>query len=119
MDIFDIDGDGFDEYVFVDQGKLYLYDHNRTELFSRDLGSERLAGPITFSFTSEDKKIGVVDPEKNLIWLLDKNGEIMNGFPLKGASMFSIGRLSDKKSWHLIVGGPDKFLYNYLIGSGS
>ncbi len=119
MDIFDIDGDGFDEFVFIDQGKLYLYDHNRTELFSRDLGSDRLEGPITFSFTSEDRKIGVFDAGKNQIYLLDKTGEIMDGFPLNGASMFSIGRLSDKNSWHLIVGGADRFLHNYLIGSGS
>jgi hypothetical protein len=39
----------------------------------------------------------------------------MNGFPLKGASMFSIGKLSDKSGWHLIVGGTDRFLYNYKI----
>ena len=119
MDIFDIDSDGFDEFVFVDKGKLYLYDHNRIELFSKDLGTGNLEGPITFSFTQDDKKIGIIDKEKNLVYLLDKSGEIIEGFPLKGASMFSIGRLSDKNSWHLIVGGPDKFLYNYLIGSGT
>lgn len=119
MDIFDIDGDGFDEYVFIDQGKLYLYDHNRAELFSRDLGSVRLGGPLNFSFSQENKKIGVFDTEKNLIYLFDANGNIMDGFPLKGASMFSIGRLSDRNSWNLIVGGPDRFLYNYIIGNGT
>ncbi|HLN55718.1 MAG TPA: hypothetical protein VK207_06985 [Bacteroidales bacterium] len=119
MDIFDIDGDGFDEYVFLDQGKLYLYDHNRTELFSRDMGSVRLGGPLDFSFSQENKKIGVIDTEKNLIYLFDASGNIMDGFPLKGASMFSIGRLSERNSWNLIVGGPDRFLYNYLIGNGT
>jgi hypothetical protein len=43
------------------------------------------------------------------------NGEIMSGFPLRGASMFSIGKLSDKSSWNVIVGGTDKFLYNYSL----
>ncbi|MGE5420962.1 MAG: hypothetical protein ACM3UT_12300, partial [Chloroflexota bacterium] len=119
MDIFDIDGDGFDEYVFIDRGKLYLYDHNRTELFIKDMGSLKLGGPIDFSFSQEDKKIGVFDTEKDLIYLFDATGKVMNGFPLKGASMFSIGRLSDRNSWNLIVGGPDRFLYNYIIGNGT
>jgi hypothetical protein len=39
----------------------------------------------------------------------------MNGFPLRGASMFSIGKLSEKSGWHLIVGGTDSFLYNYKL----
>lgn len=119
LDVFDIDNDGFDEFIFIDNGNLYLYDHNRTELFTRNLESEKLSGPITFSFSPEDKKIGIFDEAKNLIYLLDKDGEIVEGFPLKGASMFSIGRLSEKDAWHLIVGGPGKFLYNYKIGSGT
>jgi hypothetical protein len=115
FDVFDIDSDGFDEYIFIDSGILYLYDHNRTELFSRDLGSSRLEGPIAFNFSTTEKKIGVLDTDKNLIYLLDNKGEIMKGFPLRGASMFSIGRLSEKNSWHLIVGGPGRFLYNYKL----
>lgn len=117
MEVFDIDNDGFDEYIFIDRGKLYLYDHNRNELFTKDLESDSLSAPITFSFSAEDRKIGIFDEGKNLIYLVNKDGEIVNGFPLKGASMFSIGRLSEKDSWHLIVGGPDRFLYNYKIGS--
>jgi len=42
-------------------------------------------------------------------------GKVTEGFPLRGASMFSIGRFSDRSDWHLIVGGTDRFLYNYRI----
>jgi WD40 repeat protein len=114
FNMFDIDGDGSDEYVFVDGGKLFLYDHDRTELFTKELGS-RISGPLCFDFSATGRKIGVLDPDKNLIYLLDKNGDDMDGFPLKGSSLFSIGRLTDKNGWRLIVGGPDKFLYNYKI----
>ena len=41
----------------------------------------------------------------------------MKGFPLRGASMFSIGRLTEKNEWHLIVGGTDKFMYNYKLNT--
>ena len=115
FDIFDIDGDGFGEYIFIDKGMLYLYDHNNSEIFTREFGSHDLGGPINFIFSATERKIGVFDINKKLIYLIGKNGETMNGFPLRGASMFSIGKLSDKSGWHLIVGGTDRFLYNYKI----
>jgi hypothetical protein len=115
FDIFDVDGDGFGEYIFIDKGILYLYNHNKTELFTKEFGSDDLGGPINFIFSASDRKIGVFDFSKKLIYLIGKNGETMNGFPLRGVSMFSIGKLSDKSGWHLIVGGTDRFLYNYKI----
>jgi hypothetical protein len=117
FDFFDVDGDGFGEYIFIDKGILYLYNHNRSEIFTREFGSDELSGPINFIFSATDRKIGVFDITKNLIYLIGKNGKTMNGFPLRGASMFSIGKLSDKSGWHLIVGGTDRFLYNYKIDS--
>jgi hypothetical protein len=117
FDFFDVNGDGFGEYIFIDKGILYLYDHNKSEVFSREFDSEELGGPIDFIFSASDRKIGVFDINKNLIYLIDKNGKTMNGFPLRGASMFSIGKLSDKSVWYLIVGGTDRFLYNYKIES--
>jgi hypothetical protein len=115
FDFFDIDGDGFGEYVFIDKGILYLYNHNREEIFNRDFSTDSLGGPIDFIFSATDRKIGVIDSKKNLIYLIGKSGKTLTGFPLKGASMFSIGKLSDKSGWHLIVGGTDRFLYNYKI----
>jgi hypothetical protein len=115
FDIFDVDGDGFGEYIFIDKGILYLYSHNRSGLFSRDFSSEDLGGPINFIFSSTDRKIGVFDSNKKLIYLISKDGKTIDGFPLRGASMFSIGKLSEKSGWHVIVGGTDRFLYNYKI----
>jgi hypothetical protein len=115
FDIFDVNGDGFGEYIFIDKGVLYVYSHNRTELFSRDFGSGNLGGPINFIFAGTDRKIGVFDVNKKLIYLINREGKTIEGFPLRGASMFSIGKLSEKSGWHLIVGGTDRFLYNYKI----
>jgi hypothetical protein len=115
FDFFDVDGDGFGEYVFIDNGILYLYDRNGKEMFTKDFGSGKLGGPINFTFSSTDRKIGVFDAIGNLIYLVNSKGEIMDGFPLRGASMFSIGKLSSGDDWHLIVGGTDRFLYNYKL----
>jgi hypothetical protein len=115
FDFFDIDGNGLGEYIFIDKGILYLYNHNRSEIFARKYSEGDLGGPITFTFSASDRKIGVFDANKKQIYLISSTGETMSGFPLRGASMFSIGKLSDKSGWHLIVGGTDKFLYNYKI----
>jgi hypothetical protein len=115
FDFFDVDGDGFGEYIFIDKGILYLYDHNKSEIFSKKFSIGELGGPITFIFSNSNRKIGVFDVNKKQIYLISNKGETVNGFPLRGASMFSIGKLSDKSGWNLIVGGTDKFLYNYKI----
>ena len=118
FDFFDVDGDGFGEYIFIDSGILYLYKIDRSEIFSRDFGPDKLEGPINFIFSALDRKIGIFDDSKKLIYLIDKNGDALKGFPLRGASLFSIGKFSEASGYHLIVGGSDSFLYNYRIESG-
>lgn len=115
FDFFDVDGDGYGEYIFIDRGKLYLYDNDRSLVFEKDFGSEALEGPISFTFSPSDRKIGVFDNNKKLIYLVDRRGNIMDGFPLKGTSLFSIGKLSERGGFNLIVGGNNNFLYNYKL----
>ena len=79
FDYFDIDGDGFGEYIFIEKGKLYLYDHDRSELFTKDFTTDNLGGPINFIFSASDRKIGVFDPGRKLIYLVDKK-EAVNQF---------------------------------------
>ena len=85
------------------------------EIFKKDFGTGNLEGPGNFSFSADNRMIGVFDNNKNLIYLMNDKGEVAKGFPLRGASLFSIGKLSEKSGWHLIVGSPDRFLYNYKI----
>lgn len=117
FDIFDIDGDGAAEFIFIDKSTLYLYNDDRSGMFSKHFKSEEIGGPINFIFSSTDRKIGVFEADRKLISLIGPDGSIMEGFPLRGASMFSIGKISDDEGWHLIVGGTDSFLYNYKIGA--
>ena len=94
---------------------LYLYEHKRKEMLTRKFDSDELGGTIYLNISATDKKIGVFDIKNKLIYLIGKDGKVMNGFPKRGASMFSITRLTDKNDWHLIVGGTDRFLYNYKL----
>jgi hypothetical protein len=78
-----------------------------------------LEGPVLYIFSNTDRKIGVTDPLRKQIYLIDRKGNNVNGFPRKGASVFSIGKLSENGDYRLIVGGEDKFLYNYRIDAGN
>jgi hypothetical protein len=115
FEYFDVDGDGTGEFIFIDKGKLYLYNYNGTRMFTKEFNTSDLGGPIGFVFSGNDRGIGVVDNRNNLIYIVDKNGELFGGFPLRGASLFSIGKLSGTPGFNLIVGGTDNFLYNYRL----
>lgn len=115
FEYFDIDSDGLGEYIFIDKGTLYCFDNDRSKLFSSDLDSEEITGPFGLVFSSNDKKIGFVDIEHGLIHLIDSRGKSVSGFPLRGSTAFSIGRLSGNINFNLIAGGTDSFIYNYEI----
>jgi hypothetical protein len=115
FEYFDLDGDGTGEFIFIDKGKLYLYNYNGTRMFTKEFNTSDLGGPIGFVFSGNDRGIGVVDNRNNLIYIVDKDGELFGGFPLRGASLFSIGKLSGTPGFNLIVGGTDNFLYNYRL----
>lgn len=115
FEYFDVDGDGTGEFLFIDKGKLYLYDSKGTRLFTKDFGTSDLQGPIGFIFSGNDRGIGVIDNRNKQIYIVDRKGDVFKGFPLRGASLFSIGRLTGTPGFNLIVGGTDNFLYNYRI----
>lgn len=115
FDYFDMDGDGYGEYLFIDKGKLYLYSHDRNRMFIRDFGTEALAGPWSFIFSSTDRMTGVFNRQTRQVFLIDRNGNDAGGFPLKGFSPFSVGRLSARGGFNLITGGSDNFLFNYKL----
>jgi len=115
FDFFDIDGDGFGEYIFIDGGKLFVYDNDLTEIFVRDFGTINIKGPYNFVFSSADRKTGIFDPVKKQVFLIDRRGNDVKGFPVRGCSEFSIGKLSGCNDYYLIVGGNDNFLYNYKL----
>lgn len=110
----DINGDGKMEYIFTDQSQLEVYSRDGSLLFSRNFDGT-IGKPIIFRFSATDIKIGTTCRNKNKIYLLDNQGNICGGFPLSGASEFSISKLNNKDKFSVVTGSNDNFLYNYLI----
>lgn len=115
FDYFDFDADGTGEYIFIDKGKIYTFDNNRTRMFVESTGSDNILGPYGLVFGSNDKKIGYVDAGSGQIYILDSRGKTLKGFPLAGSTPFSVGKLTGSSSFNLITGGRDSFIYNYEL----
>jgi hypothetical protein len=69
-----------------------------------------------YHFGSKLKKIGIVDTKANRIYLLDASGKLHTGFPLQGATDFSIGKITQSaKNLSLIVGSKGGSVYCYSM----
>ena len=61
-------------------------------------------------------KIGLVSEERHELYLLNNDGSMYSGFPLRGSTPFSIGVFKSSESkFNLVVGNEDNFLYNYSV----
>ena len=112
----DMDGDGFRDYIFLDNQKLEVYKTPNNKLFEHSFGANISDPPIYFYFSENDRKLGINSEENNRIYLLNGNGEMHQGFPLRGDTPFTIGYLGgEDNNFHLIVGDKTNFLYNYNV----
>jgi len=112
----DFNHDGISDILIVDGSKLVVYTTDKKKIFEKTFSSPLTDRPIIFRFGKNDKKIGLVDQKNEKIYLVNSDGKLYNGFPLKGRSLFSIGRFKKKsKKFNLVVGSNDNFLYNYEV----
>jgi hypothetical protein len=116
FDYQDLDSDGQKEFLFLDKGRLYAYKQNKSLLFSYAFESDVLPTILTFSLNKTDKELGFVSASKNEIYLLNGNGSLYGGFPLRGSTPFSICNLSVKgASFNVLTGSNTGILLNYSV----
>lgn len=112
----DINGDGFKEYIFVDEDELEVYKQNKKELFSYEFEEDISQKPAFYIFPDNQRRIGVVSDKTNQIFLFCSNGDIYKNFPLIGKTMFSIGSINKANhKFNLIVGSDESSIYNYQV----
>ncbi|MGC9343923.1 MAG: hypothetical protein ACP5E3_14560, partial [Bacteroidales bacterium] len=112
----DLNGDSREEFIFIDSTRLEVYDRSSRLLFSEIYPESIDYPPVVYTFSSTDKKIGIVATGSERIYLVNNDGSLYKGFPLKGSSLFSISSFPGLKDrFNLIVGNKDNFLYNYSV----
>jgi len=112
----DMNRDGVPEYIFVDGDELDIVRQDGKSLFSYKVKERISDRPDIYKFSASDIKIGITDRSRNRIYLINSDGSLYDGFPLKGSTRFSIGYFKGSDSrFNLIVGSENNFLYNYSI----
>lgn len=94
FDYRDIDSDGKKEFVFLDKSQLYVYKKNKILQFLYKFDAEINPCILNFTIASSANYMGFYSTESNRLYLINGNGSLYNGFPLKGNSPFSLGRFS-------------------------
>ena len=112
----DLNGDNSPEFIFIDGKELIVADESGTVLFTQKFANTIQHQPNIYRFGPKQKKIGIVDAKAGQIYLFDIAGQPHPGFPLQGATEFSIGKTTQSaKNLNLIVGSKGGSLYNYVL----
>lgn len=112
----DIDSDGISEFVLVQDNVLKVLNQDGEKVFDFKVREHINEMPDIYKFSASDVKIGITDRSRNLIYLINADGSLYEGFPLEGTTRFSIGYFTGSDSrFNLIVGSENNFLYNYSI----
>jgi hypothetical protein len=112
----DLNGDNSPEFIFIDGKELTVTDESGAVLFTQKFANTIQHQPNIYRFGPKQKKIGIVDAKAGQIYLFDIAGQPHPGFPLQGATEFSIGKTTQSsKTLNLIVGSKGGSLYNYVL----
>lgn len=112
----DLNADGNNEYLFSDLNVLKVYDASGKLSLEKKFDSDISFQPNVYKFSSRDIEIGFCLEKENKIFLIDLEGNLHRGFPLKGNTEFSIGFSNPgEKSFNLYVGDNRNFLLNYTV----
>jgi len=112
----DVDSDGIPEFILAQDNLLKVLNQDGTKVFDFKVREHIDEMPDIYKFSASDVKIGITDRSRNLIYLINADGSLYEGFPLEGTTRFSIGYFAGSDSrFNLIVGSENNFLYNYSI----
>lgn len=112
----DLDGNGSPEYIFADGKKLTIFSADGKKMGEHTFPDMISETPFVCTMGAGNSKIGVVIKGENKVYLLDKSGSVMRGFPLEGDTNFILGKFNDSNTWfNLIVGEQSNTLVNYRI----
>ncbi len=117
-DFADIDGDSQSDRVNLDEGVLKLFDGGGNEIWSYVTGGDQLQGPVIFTMGAGEKRIGVYDAGTRMLHMTGAAGRAVNGFPREAGPYYTIGRLTNKTTWNLVINESDSYISNYTIGTG-
>ncbi len=110
----DFNGNGWKDFIFVDNRKLTVFNKFKKVLFSYQFQSNINTKPIFFTIGKGKRVLGITASEEKTIYLFDKNGNTLISKGLIGEIPFTVGSLKNNGQVNLIT-ATSNVLYNYRI----
>ncbi|MCK3682628.1 DUF3352 domain-containing protein [Maribellus sp. YY47] len=114
FNVSDLNGNGIPDFIFVDENKLEVIDENGKKLYSEKLDNTITEAPGVYTFSANQKMVGISDTKAEKIYLFKPDGKLYDGFPMRGSSAFSIGALTQGQL-NVVVGSNSGKLYSYAL----
>jgi hypothetical protein len=111
----DIDGDGSREFIFLDAQRLMVFNQDKAPVLSYTFDNPAEPSLQLFYFDMKDVRIGVRCPQSGDLHLVNNGGTEAEGFPIKGSTAFSIGKLNGEGGMTLVCGNNGKYLCAYPL----
>jgi hypothetical protein len=108
----DFNNDHLNEYIFLDNNKLSVFNTDMKQICSYTFPSEISTAPDFIEGVAGKSYLGVVSAKAKKIFLLERDCTLRCGFPIDGSTPFVIGNLNNDSSLNLIVGSGST-IYNY------
>ncbi len=110
----DFNGNGWRDFIFLDNRKLTVFDRFKKVLFSYTFKSNIHNKPVFFTLGKGQRALGVVAAEEKTIYLFDNKGNTLISKGLIGETPFTVGSLKNNNAVNLIT-ATGNVLYNYRI----
>ncbi|MFM1874703.1 MAG: hypothetical protein RL266_440 [Bacteroidota bacterium] len=110
---------GENEVLVQDENnRLYLFNSSGQELFKREL-AEPILSNVTQVDAFKNGKLQYIFNTKNFIYLIDREGNNVDGFPIELTSPaeteLAVIEYDRKKDYRLLIACKNKHIYNYEI----
>ncbi|MDR2413803.1 MAG: WD40 repeat domain-containing protein [Odoribacteraceae bacterium] len=119
LNVGDVNADGLDEWIFAAGGTLSIHDNQGRVIQEKRWDDATLGFPYIYRFSARDARVGMLDSAGGRLLLLDKKQADTQGFPLPGATPFSIafhgGDGEAAAGFYLFTGAPDGYLLKYRV----
>lgn len=114
--LFDVNKDGADDVVYLDNNIIEAYQMNKSELFTLETGDAEVRNKIYFDMLPKETfRMGFADYAKNKLFLSDNTGTIIDGFPIDASSPYLIEDIDGDGSSEIIVGDNMGNIYFYPL----
>jgi hypothetical protein len=106
----DINGDGNSDYIFADGKNLQVFHQDLSLMYSYTFKQSLESQPILCPLADNKVGIAVVFPKASQLFLIDPDGSLRNGFPVKGSTIPACAEGPENTTLIGIGGAPGQIL---------